>query len=68
MFVTTYLDCNNQLYLLVIGVMDSENNDAWEWFITKLHGVIGDRLELVFISNRCIAIKRAILKAFYTAA
>ncbi|KAH9794536.1 SWIM-type domain-containing protein [Citrus sinensis] len=46
MFVTTCLDGNNQLYLLAIGVMDSENNDAWEWFMTKLHGVIGDRPEM----------------------
>lgn len=28
MFVATCLDGNNQLYPLVIGVMDSENNDA----------------------------------------
>ena len=42
MFVATCLDGNNQLYPLAIGVMDSENNDTWEWFMTKLHGVIGD--------------------------
>ena len=68
MFVATYLDGNNQLYLLAIEVMDSENNDVWEWFMTKLHGVIGDRPELVFIFDRCTAIKRAVLKAFYTTA
>ncbi|KAH9688588.1 SWIM-type domain-containing protein [Citrus sinensis] len=47
MFVATCLDGNNQLYPLAIGIMDSENNDAWEWFMMKLHGVIGDRPELV---------------------
>ena len=36
--------------------------------MTKLHGVISDRPELVFISDRCTAIKRAVLKAFHTAA
>ena len=51
MFVATYLDNNNQLYPLVIGVMDSENNYAWEWFMTKLHGVIDDSSELVIISD-----------------
>lgn len=30
MFGATCLDGNNQLYLLAIMVMDSENNDAWE--------------------------------------
>ena len=32
--------------------------------MTKLHGVIGNRPELVFIYDRCSAIKRAVLKAF----
>ena len=36
--------------------------------MTKSHGVIGDRLELAFISDRCTAIKRAILKVFRTTA
>ena len=30
----------------------------------KLHEVIGDRLELVIISDRCTAIRKAVLKAF----
>ena len=33
----------------------------------KLHRVIGDRLELVIIFDRCTAIKRAVLKVFYNA-
>ena len=31
----------------------------------KSHGVIGDRPELVIISDRCIAIKRAVLRVFH---
>ena len=30
MFVATCLDDSNQLYPLIIGVMDSESNDTWE--------------------------------------
>ncbi|KAH9676794.1 SWIM-type domain-containing protein [Citrus sinensis] len=67
MFVATCLDGNNQLYPLAIGIMDSENNDAWEWFMMKLHGVIGDRPELVIIFDRCTAIRRAVLKVFHNA-
>ena len=67
MFVATCLDGNNQLYPLAIGIMDSENNDAWEWFMMKLHGVIGDRPELVIFSDRCTAIRRAVLKVFHNA-
>ncbi|XP_052294635.1 uncharacterized protein LOC127901416 [Citrus sinensis] len=51
MFVATCLDGNNQLYPLAIGIMDSENNDAWEWFMMKLHRVIGDRPELFRMSK-----------------
>ncbi|KAH9800424.1 SWIM-type domain-containing protein [Citrus sinensis] len=64
MFVATCLDGNNQLYPLAIRIMDSENNDAWEWFMMKLHEVIGDRPELVIISDRCTAIRKAVLKDF----
>ena len=67
MFVAICLNGNNQLYPLVIGVMDSENNDSWEWFMMKLHGVISDRPELVIISYRCTAIRRAVLKVFHNA-
>lgn len=67
MFVATCLDENHQLYPLAIGVLDLENNDVWEWFMTKLHAVIGDMPDLVFISDRCIAIRRAVLKVFRNA-
>ena len=33
----------------------------------KLHGVIGDRPELVIISDRCTAIRIAVLKVFHNA-
>ena len=36
--------------------------------MTKLYGVIGDRLELVFISDRCTTIKIAVLKVSRTPA
>ena len=36
MFVVICLDGNNQLYSLAIRVMDSENNNVWEWFMMKL--------------------------------
>ena len=66
-FVATYLDGNNQLYPIAIGVLDLENKNAWEWFMMKLHRVIGNRPELVIISDRCTSIKKAILKAFRNA-
>ena len=33
----------------------------------KLHRVISDRSELVIISDRCTAIRRAVIKVFYNA-
>ena len=55
MFVATCLNGNNQLYLLAIRVMNSENNDTWAWFMTKLHEAIGDKPELGIISDQCTA-------------
>ena len=54
------------MYPIVIGIVDLEYNASWEWFIMRLHEVIGDMQELVFLSNHCISIHRAVYKVFPT--
>ena len=66
MFVVTCLEGNNQLYLLAIRVMDSKNNNVWERFMMKLHGMISNRLELVIIPDRYTIIRRVVLKVFHS--
>ncbi|XP_058217543.1 uncharacterized protein LOC131328640 [Rhododendron vialii] len=53
------------LFPLCFGVVYSENNDNWLWFMEKLHGILDeDRRVFVFISDRHRGIKEGIAKVF----
>ncbi|XP_058192052.1 uncharacterized protein LOC131309432 [Rhododendron vialii] len=58
-------DGNAGLFPLCFGVVDSENNDNWLWFMEKLHGILDEeRRVVVFISDRHRGIKEGIAKVF----
>ncbi|KAL5559202.1 hypothetical protein UlMin_035413 [Ulmus minor] len=61
---TLIRDGNGQCYPLAWGIVDSENEDAWTWFLTQLKEVIGDTDELALISDRAPSIKKAISIVF----
>ena len=52
MFVVAANDGNNQIYPLAFGIMDSENDQSWCLFTTKLRSYIGEVPDLVFIFDR----------------
>ncbi|KAL5564836.1 hypothetical protein UlMin_028000 [Ulmus minor] len=60
LLVATAQDGNNKCYPIAWGIVDSENEDAWTWFLIRLREVIGDTDELVFISDRAQSIKTAV--------
>ncbi|KAL5542415.1 hypothetical protein UlMin_010125 [Ulmus minor] len=64
LLVATAQDGNGQCYPLAWGIVDSENKDAWTWFLTKLKEVIGDTDELALISDRAPSIKKSISTVF----
>ncbi|KAL5537977.1 hypothetical protein UlMin_045921 [Ulmus minor] len=64
LLVATAQDGNGQCYPLAWGIVDSENEDAWTWFLTQLKEVIGDTDELALISDRAPSIKKAISTVF----
>ncbi|KAL5558190.1 hypothetical protein UlMin_034401 [Ulmus minor] len=64
LLVATAQDGNGQYYPLAWGIVDSENEDAWTWFLTQLKEVIGDTDELALISDRVLSIKKAISIVF----
>ncbi|KAL5544667.1 hypothetical protein UlMin_008451 [Ulmus minor] len=64
LLVATAQDSNDQCYPLAWGIVDSENEDAWTWFLTQLKEVIGDTDELALISDRAPSIKKAISTVF----
>ncbi|XP_048615697.1 uncharacterized protein LOC125588409 [Brassica napus] len=50
LLVATVLDGNSSLYPIAFGVVDSENDLAWNWFMTQLNVVIADDHSLAFVS------------------
>jgi len=59
-------DANFQVFPIAFGVVDSENDDAWEWFFRVLSTAIPDGDNLTFVSDRHSSIytglRRVILK------
>uniref|UniRef100_A0A0D3CDV2 MULE transposase domain-containing protein n=1 Tax=Brassica oleracea var. oleracea TaxID=109376 RepID=A0A0D3CDV2_BRAOL len=60
LLVATILDGNSNLYYIAFGVVDSENERSWEWFMRKLKVVIANDHHLAFISDRHVAIGKAL--------
>lgn len=58
------LDSNEEIYPVALGIVDSENDDSWDWFIKKLFDALGSEYlkknpELVVVSDRSDHIHRA---------
>lgn len=60
-------DGNFQIFPLAIAIVDSENDDAWEWFLLKLKTFVLDEDRVVFVSDRHGSIYNAIAKVRITA-
>ncbi|XP_048634985.1 uncharacterized protein LOC106350404 [Brassica napus] len=59
LLVATALDGNSNLYPIAFGIVDSENERSWEWFMRQLKVVIADDHDLAFISDRHGSIAKA---------
>ena len=55
-------DGNFQIFPLGFAVVNSENDDSWEWFLTQLKTFVVDSGQLVFVSDRHGSIYTAIGK------
>ncbi|XP_056851016.1 uncharacterized protein LOC130500259 [Raphanus sativus] len=64
LLVATALDGNSNLYPIAFGVVDSENDRSWEWFLTQLKLVIDDDRHLAFISDRHGSIVKGLEKVY----
>ncbi|XP_048599674.1 uncharacterized protein LOC125579845 [Brassica napus] len=64
LLVATALDENSNLYPIAFGVVDSENDRSWEWFMRQLNGVIADDQGLAFVSDRNTSLAKAIAKVY----
>ncbi|WZZ14485.1 hypothetical protein YC2023_107574 [Brassica napus] len=62
LLVATAIDGNSNLYPIAFGIVDSENEQSWEWFMRELKVVVADDNGLAFISDRQVSIAKALEK------
>ncbi|XP_048634967.1 uncharacterized protein LOC125608592 [Brassica napus] len=55
---------NFQIFPLAFAVVDSEDEDAWTWFLQKLERILGDSPSLAIISDRAVCISNAVSKIY----
>ncbi|KAL5551674.1 hypothetical protein UlMin_001850 [Ulmus minor] len=67
LLVATAQDGNSKCYPITWVIVDSENDDSWTWFLTRMKEVIGDTDELVFVSDRAKSIKNFVSTVFNNA-
>jgi len=58
--IATAQDPNHHHYPLAFGIIDSEKDVSWIWFLENLKTVYSDVPGLVFISDRHQSIKKAV--------
>ncbi|KAK2662219.1 hypothetical protein Ddye_000793 [Dipteronia dyeriana] len=64
LFVAVFMDGNDQIFPLAFDVGDSETNEAWEWFLTRLHHAVGKVDDLVIVSDMKNSIITGVEKVF----
>ncbi|XP_073119724.1 uncharacterized protein [Henckelia pumila] len=64
LIIATCQDVNGQIYPIAWGIVDSENDSSWSWFMSNLKEQVGDSNQLVFISDRHKSIAKSIKMLF----
>ncbi|XP_048611983.1 uncharacterized protein LOC106403797 [Brassica napus] len=64
LLVATAIDGNSNLYPIAFGIVYSENEQSWEWFMRQLKVVVADDNGLAFISDRQVSIAKALEKVY----
>ncbi|XP_062088837.1 uncharacterized protein LOC133795404 [Humulus lupulus] len=54
------LDSNNNIFMLAFGIADSENDNSWLWFFSKLRDTYGEPEGLAIVSDRHKSIDNAV--------
>ncbi|XP_024013356.1 uncharacterized protein LOC112087716 [Eutrema salsugineum] len=64
LLLATTQDGNFNIFPVAFAVVDTENDESWEWFFTQLHRVIPDDEGLAIICDRHKSIGNAIGKVY----
>ncbi|RID46231.1 hypothetical protein BRARA_I02911, partial [Brassica rapa] len=57
-------DANFQIFPFAFAVVDSEDEDAWTWFLQKVERILSDSPTLSIISDRAVCISNAVSKIY----
>ena len=57
-------DGNYQVFSIAVGIVDGENDKAWEWFFKMLLKFIPNNNDIVFVSDRNSSIYNGLSKVF----
>ncbi|XP_048613127.1 uncharacterized protein LOC125587050 [Brassica napus] len=57
-------DANFQVFPLAFAIVDSENEEAWTWFLQKLERILADSKNLAIISDRAACIATAVKRIY----
>ncbi|XP_055960222.1 uncharacterized protein LOC130014995 [Mercurialis annua] len=57
-------DGNGKIFPLAFAIVDSENDDSWEYFFVKLKEAFGGRSGLCIVSDRHLSISNGVKKVF----
>ncbi|XP_062085757.1 uncharacterized protein LOC133791865 [Humulus lupulus] len=60
LFSASTLDPNNNIFVLAFGIADSENDNSWLWFFSKLRDTYGEPEGLAIVSDRHKSIENAV--------
>ncbi|XP_055961863.1 uncharacterized protein LOC126681856 [Mercurialis annua] len=57
-------DGNGKIFPLAFCVVDSENDESWEWFMKRIRDAFGVRIDMCIVSDRHESIKNAANSVF----
>ena len=52
MLIACTVDVNNKIFPLPMALVDSKNDDSYEWFLGNLRRAYGIRDDVVIVSDR----------------
>lgn len=60
----TGINGENEIFPLAFGIVDSETDDNWEWFLEELKKILDPTVIYTFISDRCKGLTNSISSMF----
>ena len=67
LLTATALDGDDGIFPVAFAIVDSENDDNWQWFLEQLRSAISTSRSITFVSDREKGLKKVVLAVFHDA-